>query len=197
MSQSYQDSAEIRTTTIHLLKNILYKDARPELWFSMLNNAISLENYFQLIGLRLHINEAEGYAYVKQDIRDEETDSSIPSLIRKQQMSYSMSLLCVVFRKTLVEHEATSSEYHLILSKEEIRMMMAVYMPEQSDETKAVKQLDADINKLVGYGLLRELKGDSARYEVMRIIKDFVNADWMVEFDKKLQEYVDHARITA
>lgn len=194
MSLSYADSLEIRTTTINLFKSVLYKDANPKSWFDMLKNMVALENYFQIVGLRLHVDESEGYAYLKQDTRDEEMGSAAPSLLRKQQLSYHLSMMCVLLRKNLVEQDAAGSEHRLILSKEEIREMMVVYMPEQSNEAKAIKQIDADINKLCDYGLLRELKGNSERYEVMRIIKDFVNADWLVEFNKKLEEYIQYGR---
>ena len=197
MTQSYVDSLEIRTTTIYLFKSILYKDTNPKMWFDMLKNMVSLENYFQIVGLRLHVDESEGHAYLKQDARYDETETPAPSLIRKQQLSYHLSMMCVLFRKSLVEQDAAGSDPRLILSKEEIREMMFVYMPEQSNEAKYTKQIDADINKLCDYGLLRELKGSVERYEVMRIIKDFVDADWLVEFNKKLEEYISYGRNAA
>lgn len=197
MAISYADSVEIRTTTVYLLKGILYKDAQPKIWLHMLNNVISLENYFQIIGLRLHIDEAEGYAYLKQDTRDEEASASVPVLIRKQSLSYHLSLMCVLLRKKLVEHDASSTEHRLILAKEEIREMMQVFLPDLTNEAKVVKQIDADINKLCDYGLLRELKTEGERFEVMRIIKSFVDADWLVEFNAKLEEYLAYGRDAA
>lgn len=196
MSLSYQDSLEIRITTICLFKGILYRDANPKVWVDMLKNIVSLENYFQIVGLRVYVDEAEGYAYLKQDVRDEE-NSETPTLIRKQQLSYHLSLMCVLLRKKLVEQDAAGSEFRLVLSREEIKEMMLVYCPELSNEAKTVKQIQADINKLCDYGLLRELKGEEDRFEVMRIIKSFVDADWLVEFNQKLEEYVTYGRNAA
>jgi hypothetical protein len=194
MSLSYADSLEIRTTIIALLRGVLYKDANLKMWGDMLKNIVSLGNYFQIIGLRLHIDEAEGYAFLKQDTRDEEVEGSVPSLIRRQQLPYHQSLMCVLLRKKLVEQDAEGSEHRLILSREELREMMAIYMPTQSNETKVVKQIDADTNKLCDYGLLRELKGEGERFEVMRIVKSLVDADWLVEFNNKLEEYIAYGR---
>jgi hypothetical protein len=84
-----------------------------------------------------------------------------------------------------------------VLSREEIMEIMLVYSPELSNEAKTVKQIQADINKLCDYGLLRELKGEEDRFEVMRIIKSFVDADWLVEFNQKLEEYVTYGRNAA
>lgn len=196
MSLSYQDSLEIRVATICLFKGILYRDSNPKVWADMLKSIVSLENYFQIVGLRVYVDEAEGYAYLKQDMRDEE-NSDTPTLIRKQQLSYHLSLMCVLLRRKLVEQDAAGSEHRLVLSREEIKEMMLVYFPELSNEAKTVKQILADINKLCEYGLLRELKGEEDRFEVMRIIKSFVDADWLVEFNKKLEEYVAYGRNAA
>jgi hypothetical protein len=195
MSLSYQDSLEIRVATVCLFRGILYRDANPKVWADMLKNIVSLENYFQIVGLRVYVDEAEGYAYLKQDARDEENDA--PTLIRKQQLSYHLSLMCVLLRKKLVEQDAAGSEFRLVLSREEIMEMMLVYSPGLSNEAKTVKQIQADINKLCDYGLLRELKGEEDRFEVMRIIKSFVDADWLVEFNQKLEEYVTYGRNAA
>ena len=197
MSLSYQDSLEIRIATICLFKGILYRDANPKIWADMLKNIVSLENYFQIVGLRVYVEDAEGYAYLKQDVRDEETAEVIPSLIRKQQLSYHLSLMCVLLRKKLVEQDAAGSELRLVLSDEEIKEMMLVYFPDLTNEAKTIKQIQTDINKLCDYGLLRELKGEEDRFEVMRIIKSFVDADWLVEFNKKLEEYVTYGRDAA
>lgn len=196
MSLSYQDSLEIRVATVCLFRGILYRDANPKVWADMLKNIVSLENYFQIVGLRVYVDEAEGYAYLKQDVRDEE-NADAPTLIRKQQLSYHLSLMCVLLRKKLVEQDAAGSEFRLVLSREEIKEMMLVYFPELSNEAKTVKQILADINKLCDYGLLRELKGEEDRFEVMRIIKSFVDADWLVEFNQKLEEYVTYGRNAA
>jgi len=196
MSLSYQDSLEIRVATVCLFRGILYRDANPKVWADMLNNIVSLENYFQIVGLRVYVDEAEGYAYLKQDVRDEENVDA-PTLIRKQQLSYHLSLMCVLLRKKLVEQDAAGSEFRLVLSREEIKEIMLVYFPELSNEAKTVKQILADINKLCDYGLLRELKGEEDRFEVMRIIKSFVDADWLVEFNQKLEEYVTYGRNAA
>ncbi|WP_281184644.1 DUF4194 domain-containing protein [Trichlorobacter lovleyi] len=197
MALSYADSAEIRSVTIHLLKTILYKDSHPKLWISMLNNMISLENYFQIIGLRLYVDEAEGHAYLKQDDCEDDFGQPVPTLIRKQALTFSLSLMCVLLRKALVEHEASSTEARLILGKNMIRELLLVYYPEQLNQAKLIGKIDADIKKLIDYGILRELKIEGEQYEVMRILKSFVNAQWLADFNQKLEEYASHARASA
>lgn len=197
MALSYADSVEIRSVTIYLLKTILYKDSHPKLWIAMLNNMVSLENYFQIIGLRLYVDEAEGHAYLKQDDFEDDSGQPVPTLIRKQSLTFSLSLMSVLLRKALVEHEASSTEARLILGKNAIRELLLVYYPEQLNQAKQISKIDADIKKLIDYGILRELKIEGEQYEVMRILKSFVNAEWLADFNKRLEEYTNHARAAA
>ena len=54
-------------------------------------------------------------------------------------------------------------------------------------------QIERHINKVVDLGFLRRLKSSSPSsqpsYEVRRIIKAFVDAQWLTEFDHKLDAY--------
>jgi hypothetical protein len=59
-----------------------------------------------------------------------------------------------------------------------------------------VDQVDAHINKIVDLGFLRRLKtgagsaaGSDASYEVRRILKAFVDAQWLSGFSERLAEY--------
>jgi hypothetical protein len=38
------------------------------------------------------------------------------------------------------------------------------------------------------------LKGQDQQYEVRRILKAFVDAQWLVEFDRRLAEYCQHVQ---
>ena len=58
-----------------------------------------------------------------------------------------------------------------------------------------VSQVDATITKVVDLGFLRRLKPapasaqDRGNYEVRRILKAFVDAQWLAEFDARLEVY--------
>src|SRR3546814_5262792 len=59
-----------------------------------------------------------------------------------------------------------------------------------------VDQVERHINKVIELGFLRRLKtGNGAQqpnYEVRRIIKSFVDAQWLSDFDRKLEQYKNH-----
>ena len=70
-----------------------------------------------------------------------------------------------------------------------------MFLPDGSNEAKLIDQLEGSINKVVELGFLRKLKPASgsaaglASYEVRRILKAFVDAQWLAEFDARLAVY--------
>ena len=98
-----------------------------------------------------------------------------------------------MLRKKLIEQDAAGGETRVILSREQIVDMMRVFLPEGSNEAKTVEQIESHLRKVVDYGFLRRLKGDEERFEVRRIIKALVDADWLGELAEKLETYQAHA----
>jgi hypothetical protein len=47
------------------------------------------------------------------------------------------------------------------------------------------------VKRVKELGFLRRLPGEEENFEVERIIKAFVDAQWLNEFDVRLQEYYD------
>src|SRR5579864_3696651 len=96
---------------IHLMKNILYQDKQPELWNSLLNNQAAIRSYIAILALELFIDESEGYAFLRQCpvSNDNENTQDLPRLIQRRPLSYSVSLLCLLLRKKLIENDTTSS----------------------------------------------------------------------------------------
>jgi hypothetical protein len=54
-------------------------------------------------------------------------------------------------------------------------------------------RLDAHVNKIVDMGFLRRLRGKDDQFEVRRILKAFVDAQWLGEFERRLADYATHA----
>jgi hypothetical protein len=100
-----------------------------------------------------------------------------------------VSLLLALLRKRLAEADAAGGE-RLILSREQLAEMLRLFLPEGSNEARLVDRIDAHVAKIVELGFLRRLRGqDESLYEVRRILKAFVDAQWLNEFDQRLGEY--------
>jgi hypothetical protein len=75
------------------------------------------------------------------------------------------------------------------MTEQEIADMVSVFLPESSNEARILDRLGTDIKKVVELGFLRKLKGQADTYEVARILKAYVDAQWLEEFDARLADY--------
>jgi hypothetical protein len=154
-----------------------------------------------MIGLELVLDEAEGYAFLRaREDEDEDLESEakpLPRLIPRRRLSFPVSLLLALLRKRMAEEDSGGGDTRLVLTREDIVGLMRVFLAESSNEARIVDQIDAHIGKIVDLGFLRKLKSTNPQaqtnYEVMRILKAFVDAQWLSEFDDRLNEYRAHA----
>ena len=89
---------------ITLFKGVLYQDQSPELWRSLLELQGPVRDHAGVFGLELMLDEAEGFAYLRQRVADDEPE--LPKLVQRRQLGYAVSLLLALLRKKLAEHDA-------------------------------------------------------------------------------------------
>lgn len=181
---------------ITLLKGVLYQENDPVLWQQLVAQQDQVRDYVAVIGLGLMLDEAEGHAWLASRDPDEETES-LPRLVGRRQLSYPVSLILALLRRKLAESDAGGGEPRLILSREAIIEMVRVFLPATTNEARLVDQIDAHLNKIIDLGFLRRLRGADAMFEVRRIVKAFVDAQWLNEFDTRLREYQSRLRDAA
>lgn len=183
-----QEQPALSPVLITLFKGVLYQDQSPELWRALLELQARVRDHAGVFNLELMLDEAEGFAYLRQrPAADDEPD--LPRLVPRRQLGYAVSLLLALLRKKLVEHDAGGGEARLILSREQIVDLVQVFTPAASNEARLVDRIDADINKVVELGFLRRLRGQQDQFEVRRILKAFVDAQWLSDLDQRLAEY--------
>ena len=193
MSESDIDTAsDLSPLLIHLLKGVLYRDQQEALWQALLSLQSRVRDYVAVLGLELVLDEAEGYAYLRQVERGDD-EKGPPRLVPRRQLSYPVSLLLALLRKKLAEHDAGGGDPRLILTQEQIVELVRLFLPDTANEAKLVDRVQGDINKVIELGYLRRLRGQSGRYEVRRILQSFVDAQWLGEFEQRLKEYREQA----
>jgi hypothetical protein len=176
---------------IHLLKGVLYED-NNEAWNLLINNELEVKKHFEGIGIQVYVDMAEGFAFLKQqelDPEENEGEIPLPRLIEKRQLSYPITLLCVLLRKKLLEEDASGGDTRVVLSREEIIDLIRVFLPAYSNEAKIVDNIDTYINHIIKYGFLRKLKSEEGKFEIKRIIKAKITADVLQNIEQKLKEY--------
>ena len=176
---------------IALLKGVVYQESDPHLWGTLLRLQVQTRDYFRIINLDLHLDEAEGYAFLRSSV-DSEEDESAPRLISRRPLSFPVSLLLALLRKKMAEFDASGSETRLILTQDQIVDTIRVFMTESTNEVRIIDQIGRHINKVTEMGFLRPLRNQNQTWEVRRILKAFIDAQWLSEFDARLQAYYQH-----
>jgi len=189
--------ADLSVLLINLLKNVLYRDGDERQWAALLNLQARVRDYVTVLNLELMLDEAEGYAFLKSrpEPADDDPSPRLPRLVARRPLSFPVSLLLALLRKKLAEFDAGGGDTRLVLSRDDIVELVRVFLPDGPNEAKLIDQIESTINKVVELGFLHKLKSasgataSSASYEVRRILKAFVDAQWLAEFDARLATY--------
>ena len=177
---------------IALYKGVVYQDRDRSRWQDLIDLQSGIQDHISVIGMQLIVDEAEGYAYLQQRPAEEGV-AELPRLVQRRQLAYPVSLLLALLRKKLAEHDATDGDPRLILSREQILELARVFLADSANEAKLVDRLDSQINKVVELGFLRKLRDQQGQFEVRRIIKAYVDAQWLAELDQRLDSYQQYA----
>ncbi|WP_258805122.1 DUF4194 domain-containing protein [Pseudarthrobacter sp. NS4] len=177
---------ELPAVVTRLFKGVLYAENDEKVWQSLLGLTSHVRDYVSVLGLDLILDEAEGYAFLRSK---EDPDGTLPRLVARRTLTFNVSLLLALLRRRMMEFDINSSEVRLIMTDQDIADMVSVFLPESSNEAKVLDRLGTDIKKVVELGFLRRLKGQADAYEVARILKAYVDAQWLEEFDARLADY--------
>ena len=190
-------AADLSVLVISLLKSVLYRDGDERLWAALLNLQARVRDYVVVLNLDLVLDEAEGYAFLKSrpEPADDDPAPRLPRLVARRPLSFPVSLVLALLRKKLAEFDAGGGDTRLVLGRDDIVELVRVFLHDGPNEAKLIDQIEATINKVVELGFLRKLKptagaaAGSGSYEVRRILKAFVDAQWLAEFDARLAIY--------
>ena len=196
MEQDITSAPDLSTLLIGLLKGVQYREQDENQWAALLNLQARVREYVAVLNLDLVLDEAEGHAFLKSRPEPAEDDPSprLPRLIARRQLSFPVSLLLALLRKKLAEFDASGGDTRLVLARDEIVELVRVFLPDGPNEARLIDQMETTINKVIELGFLHKLKtaGSAtgpASYEVRRILKAFVDAQWLAEFDARLAVY--------
>jgi hypothetical protein len=184
---------DLSALVIPLLKGVLYQESDPAVWSALLGLQARVRDYVAVLGLELVLDEAEGYAFLRSRTgADDDEAAKLPRLVARRPLSFPVSLLLALLRKKLAEFDAGGGETRLVLSRDEVVELVRVFLPVGSNEARLIDQVDTHLNKVAELGFVRRLKtqpGQPATIEVRRILKAFVDAQWLADFDARLAAY--------
>jgi len=187
-------TTDLSAVSVSLLKGVIYREDSPNLWNSLFALQARVRDYMSVLGLELTLDEAEGYAFLRSRTVDDAAPP-LPRLIARRPLSFPVSLLLALLRKKLAEFDAGTGDTRLVLARDDIVELVRVFLPASNNEAKLFDQVDAHLNKIVDLGFLRRLKSPRSQaaqptmFEVRRILKAFVDAQWLADFDARLAAY--------
>jgi len=187
---------DLSVVVVNLCKGPIYRDNHERVWARLLTLRSQVADYVSVLGLQVVVDESEGYAYLRSHPSDDGEDAAeeMPRLIPRRKLSFHVSLLLALLRKRLAEFDASSAETRLVLSRDQIVEMMRLYLPESTNDAQLVDTIGRHVNKVEELGFLRRLRVQDELFEVRRIIKAYVDGQWLSGFDEALDEYLVELR---
>lgn len=186
----------VADAAIPLLRGVVYADTHPNAWNALLGLPTQVRDYLATIGLDVIIDEAEGYAFV-QNAPAAPDEPELPRLIARRPLTYRVSLLLVLLRRRLLELDAQGDDIRLIITRDEAVDLVRTYHPTRSNEAKLTDEVEADLRRIVELGFARALRDQPHTYEIRRIIKAFIDAQWLGDFSSRLEQYLDSQKQVA
>lgn len=179
--------SELSFALVKLLRQAIYREDN-ETWQILRANQEKARHYFQQIGQELVMDEAEGYAFLRQ--MEFEGIERIPRLTQRRPLSYSATLLLVCLREEFSRFETSSPDSsHLIKTRTELQNLVAAFLPESSNQVKDLGRIDSAIQRLVDLGFLDAITPEKDTFEVMRILKARVTPVELENIKEKLKNY--------
>lgn len=152
-----------------LLQPIYREEGTP--WELLRAQREAVGHYFRQIGQEVVIDEAEGYAFLRQIETD--GNDAVPRIGRRQSLGYTATLLLVCLREELARFEASPDDStRLVRTRQELRDLVTQFIRETNNQIRDIRTIDAAIRRLEELGFLRGFGSpDSEQFEVMRILK--------------------------
>lgn len=171
-----------------LLKGVVYYDDTAA-WQQIRDYEYPIREYLGKIGLGMYLDEIGSFAYLYDDSRGDDDQDSLPALTSRRNLSFPDTLLLVLLRERLDEHEMRDLDgINLILSNEELLEMIQVFTQDYGDARKIETNTLTSVNRLVRYGFLT--KRSDGRYTVRPLIRAKVNADELESIKARLVAYI-------
>ncbi len=176
---------------VRLFQGVVY-DEDKKVWNDLVAFQHQVRKYFAMIGVDLHLNEQEGFAYLSQPEEIEGESVKVPRLTRRMPLTYEVTLLLVILREALEEFDMQNTDSRkLFITNNELKDRIELFFEDKVDKIKLLDRFDTYINNVVELGFLKEVQvrgfDDKLKtYEVRRIIKAKINSEKLEEIKAKL-----------
>lgn len=168
-------------------------------WEKLIQYKSELPAFLMQLGLRLVLNEEDGYAYIEQTSSEEE-ETTVSWIIRRP-LTYEESVMLVLLRDMMADFETSEiSSRELIRKRREIKESAELFFKEVPSRVKFLKEIDRLIDKMEEYGFLdmadNNEVSDEQRFRIKKIIKARVDSEQLEDFILQLRQHKEKNKQT-
>ncbi len=168
---------------VTLLREVVVK-GESSVWNTVTARRGEIGDYMAKLGLYLVVDEDNGYAYLKQA-----DEPGLPKLIRRMPLTFFQSLFLVMLRNEINEFDAAHGDSYLVVEKTRILSYMRRYYGKITDEVKFENKINALINRAIEMKFIEPVESGEEAYEVKPILRSFIDAEWLSQFNDALKAY--------
>ncbi len=183
----------LSTILIHLFRGVVHRDENEARWNLVERYEAHIRDYVSVLGLELVFDPDAGYAFLRMQETESEESPELPRLVARRRLSFQVSLILALLRRRLAEHDALSGEDRLVLERGDVLEMVRTFMPDGTSEARVDDRITANLKRVADLGFIRFLDDAGERIEIKRILAAFVDAQWLREFEQRLNEYRTYA----
>jgi len=142
-----------------------------QVWETIRAERNYLSHYFRQIGQELVVDDAEGFAFIRQI--EPEGEERVPRIGRRQLLGYTATILLVCLREELARFDAAPGDStRLVLTRQQLRELVLQFVRESNNQIRDLRTVDSAIRRAEELGFLRIVgTEESDTLEVMRILK--------------------------
>ena len=172
-----------------LVQPIYREDGR--LWEALRAERDAISHYFRQIGQEVVIDDAEGYAFLRQV--EPEGGDVVPRVGRRQSLGYTATLLLVCLREELARFDAAPGDStRLVLTRQQLRDLVGQFLRETNNQVRDARTIDTAIKRLEELSFLRAFGPSEAEtFEVMRILKARFGPSELEQVKDRLTRYAE------
>jgi len=174
-SDSLPEYHESSGPAVRLLQGVIYSEDE-KVWAPLLSHRVRLENYFARLGLMLVIDEADGFAYLRQMGEDDARPlgyEKLPVLIPRKSLGYPLTILCVLLREYLRRFdEEELTDERCVVETSELFDEWRTFQKPVNDDVKQLKEFASLMRRAdEEFGFIRKYAEEPESWEIRRILK--------------------------
>lgn len=174
-SEDLPEFHESSIPAVKLLLGVVYSEDE-KIWAPLMTHKTRLENYFARLGLRLVIEEADGFAYLRQMGEDDARPTGyekLPVLIPRKSLGYPLTILCVLLREHLRRFdEEELHDERCVVEADALFDEWRGFQKPVNDEAKQLKEFGAIMRRAdEEFGFIKKFADNPESWEIRRILK--------------------------